>query len=205
MEQVMNKLSVIIPVYNQEVLIKKALESIPEECEIVVVDDGSTDGTMNTILEFRYQHPKADIIVLFNTENMGVGTAVNKALDTVTGNYVVLLGSDDYLYTDMFRKVMDQMDGTDLIYFNLRINSGKTLHLTPETKRTFCGTTKLMRRDIIGTTRYLAKQFAGEDHFFYKELLTKNPTEKFTGIVALHYNFPRPNSLRDLVRRGLIK
>ena len=44
----------------------------------------------------------------------------------------------------------------------------------------------------------------GEDKPFYEELLSKNPTEKFTHLVVKHYNHPRENSLTDLVRKGII-
>jgi len=189
------KLSVLIPVYNQEVLIKQALESVPVSCEIIVVDDGSTDGTMDTISKFRYEHPTADIKVFSNEVNSGVSVALNKALDNATGDYVVILGSDDDFYTEEFERVMDEMDGTDLIYFDLRVNDGKIFHLSPETKRTFCGSVKLVRREFAGDIRNPEDVRAGEDWFFFKQLMAKNPTEKYTNIVAKHYNWPREGSL----------
>ena len=53
-----------------------------------------------------------------------------------------------------------------------------------------------MRRDFIGKTRNPEIR-VGEDKAFFQELQQKHPTERFTGIVAKHYNFPRENSLID--------
>jgi hypothetical protein len=59
-----------------------------------------------------------------------------------------------------------------------------------------------MRRSFIGATRCEENRRQAEDLFFYKELLAKKPTEKFTDITLKHYNYPRANSLTDLAKRG---
>jgi glycosyltransferase involved in cell wall biosynthesis len=182
------KLSVIIPVYNQQDLIVRAIESVPDGCEIIVVDDGSTDDTVIMALKTRRQ-----FILCGFDENKGVGCAVNKGLDIATGDYIVLLGSDDYFLPD-FQKVIDQLDGTDLIYFNLQVNNGTIWHLSGKNKNLLCGSVKCMRRDFIGDVR-CPEIRKTEDWFFYQKLLKKNPTEKFTDITAKHYNFPREGSL----------
>lgn len=198
------KLSVIIPVYNQEELIIKALDSIPkmEDIEILVINDGSTDKTFENVLEYKKNHK--NIKLLQNEENKGVGYTVNKGYDNATGEYIVLLGSDDYFYTEEFKKALKELDGTDLIYFNLKTNNGDIFRLTPENKTGYCGSTKFMRRDFIGDTRCPDKR-AGEDYDFYQKLLKKKPTEKFTDLTIKHYNFPRENSLYDLMVKGKIK
>lgn len=190
------KVSVIIPVYNQENLITKALDSIPErdDIEIIVIDDGSTDKTNCNVLNYILLHPHKTIKLLINNENKGVGYTVNKGYDNAKGEYVVLLGSDDYFYTNNFKKIIKKLDGTDLIYFNLQINNGTILNLNENTKHNYCGSTKFIRRNFLGNTRNPELR-AREDWYFYKELLNKKPSEKFTNIVVKHYNFPRINSL----------
>ena len=186
------KLSVIIPVYNQEDLILKAIKSIPplEDIEIIVIDDCSTDDTLEVIRTYQYYSPQ-NIVILHNSENMGVGFSVNKGLDNAQGEYIVLLGSDDY-FIDLL--VLDELDGTDLIYFDLQINDGSVWKLTPETKKGFCGSTKFMRREFIGETRNPEVR-QGEDFYFYDALLLKKPTEKYLNRVLKHYNYPREGSL----------
>lgn len=199
------KISVIIPCYCQQDLVIKAIESIPKrnDIEIMVIDDGSTDNTWNNLLEYRNKHPELlNLILLYNEENKGVAYTVNKGYDLANGEYVVLLGSDDYFYTDKFEEAIKELDGTDLVYFNLQINNGDVWRLTPESKNGLCGSVKFMRRAFIGNTRCDISRRQAEDLYFYKELLEKKPTEKFTDITLKHYNYPRANSLTDLAKRG---
>jgi len=197
------KVSVVIPVYNQESLIERAIRSIPlrDDIEIIVVDDGSTDDTWNKLVTIGIELNDPNFIVLHNRKNMGVGYTVNRGLDIADGEYIVLLGSDDYFYTDEFLKAMEQLDGTDLVYFDLKVNDGSIFKLTEESKRNLCGSTKFMRKEFVGDTRNPDIR-QGEDWFFYEELLKKNPTERFTNLLVKHYNFPRKGSLIDIAVNG---
>lgn len=197
------KVSVVIPVYNQESLIERAIRSIPlrDDIEIIVVDDGSTDDTWNKLVTIGIELNDPNFIVLHNRKNMGVGYTVNRGLDIADGEYIVLLGSDDYFYTDEFLKAMEQLDGTDLVYFDLKVNDGSIFKLTEESKRNLCGSTKFMRKEFVGDTRNPDIRQA-EDWFFYDELLMKNPTERFTNLLVKHYNFPRKGSLTDIAVNG---
>ena len=198
-------LTVIIPVFNQEKLVIRALESIPvrNDIEIIIIDDGSTDNTWNMLLKYRqnaiaYQ----DIVLLYNDKNKGVGYTVNRGYDIAKGKYVVLLGSDDY-FTDKFEESLNELDGTDFIYFNLEDNAGNEWKITPENKSTYVGSVKFMRREFIGDTR-CPEIRAKEDLYFYNELMKKKPTEKYINKILKHYNFPRENSLTWLSQKGLI-
>lgn len=200
------KISVIIPCFNQEELVIKAIDSVPkrDDIEIIVIDDGSTDNSWNNLLEYRNRHPEMlNLILLYNEENKGVAYTVNRGYDVARGEYVVLLGSDDYFYTNAFEQIIKELDGTDLVYFDVRINNGEEWSLNNDSKHVLCGSYKFMRRAFIGDTR-CENKVSGEDVGFYKELLSKKPTEKFTHIIVKHYNHPRENSLTDLVRKGVI-
>lgn len=199
------KLTVIIPVYNQEKLIIRALESIPKrkDIEIIVIDDCSTDNTWNSLLKYRNNNLEdKNIILLYNEENKGVGYTVNKGYDNAKGEYIVLLGSDDY-FTDEFEDILSELDGTDLIYFNLKDNLGKIWSVNKRSKHILVGSVKFMRRAFIGDTR-CPEIRAVEDYYFYQELMKKKPTEKFTNKVIKHYNHPRKGSLSYLHTKGEI-
>lgn len=189
------KVSVIIPVYNQEMLVIRALTSIPrrDDVEIIVIDDASTDNTWKYLTMYQVICGK-NLTILKNDENKGVGYTVNRGYDEAKGEYVVLLGSDDYFYPEMFEKTMKELDGTDLVYFNLELNDGFIWELNEKMKIEYCGSTKFIRREFLGDTRN-PEMRAREDYYFYNELLDKNPTEKFTGLTVKHYNFPREGSL----------
>lgn len=193
------KLNVIIPVYNQEDLVIRALDSIPisNNIKVIVIDDASTDNTLRNIINYS-NNSLLNIDILTNDENRGVGYSLNRGLEISFGDYVLLLGSDNYLLPEI-KQVIDIAENTnsDLVYFNLRINDGSIFEVNEFTKHDFCGSVKLMKRDFIGNTRNPEKRHA-EDLDFYNELLSKNPTEVFTGITAKHYNFPRIGSLTDV-------
>jgi len=202
------KVSVIIPVYNQEDLVIRALDSIPdrEDIEIIVINDASDDNTQKNLINYDYRHgnDKRSLIIYNNNENKGVGLTKNVGLDNATGEYIVELDSDDYFYTEAFNECIDELDGTDIVYFNLRTNDGTVFRLTNNTKTNYCGNTKFIRRNFIADTRYDDLK-ACEDYYYYNELLKKKPTEKFTDILVKHYNYPRENSLSWKVRNGVIK
>ena len=135
--------------------------------------------------------------------NYGVAHTVNQLLDAATGEWVVLLGSDDWLITDAFSTVVDMLKPTlDLVYFNLETNDGTIMRLTDETKAGLCGSVKFMRRKFVGDLRCDESKKAGEDFYFNLGLLRKRPREAFTNIVAKRYNYPREGSLSDRQRRG---
>lgn len=96
MGEIQPLVSVIMPAYNSEKYIGKSIESVLaqdyEKFELIIVDDGSQDGT-KSIVE---QYTKNDIrIKLLEQANQGVSVARNKGLDTATGEYVAFLDSDD--------------------------------------------------------------------------------------------------------------
>jgi hypothetical protein len=189
--------SVIIPVYNQEDLIKRCIESIPSGLEIIVVDDCSTDNTREVVKQYK------NVKLICNKENKGVGYTFNQGLDNATGDYIVRIDSDDYFYTGQFNHMLEELDGTDMIYYNLEDNNGRILEVTPRNRAGRCGAVKFIRRRFIGDTRCPEIRWA-EDKGFNDLLLDKMPTEKFTGRIVYHYNYPREKSLTDLKKRGLL-
>lgn len=198
------KLTVIVPVWNQEKLLQRALESIPQrdDIEILIINDGSTDKTLEIAEAFQKTRPNVRIIT--NEKNLGLGATKNVGYDNALGDYINQLDSDDYFYTDAYNKAIDQLDGTDMVYMDLKINNGNVWRVTDETKHLWCGgTLRFIRREFLGESR-CPEVKAGEDWFLNEELQKKPHTDKFTGIVAYHYNFPRKDSLCDLRNRGLL-
>ena len=194
------KVSVIIPTYNQEVLLSRAVASLPldEDIEVIIIDDGSTDDTWQVAKELA-THPKITAYHLLL--NQGVSVARNLGIDKAQGEYLFMLDSDDYVYTKKFIQALQFLDGTDLVYYNLKTNTGKLLKLQPNSKMALCGTTKFMRKDFVEKNRYPVGRNVGEDWQFYMELLKKKPTERFTNLVVTHYNYPREGSLTYNARK----
>lgn len=91
------KLSVIIPVYDEEATIQEILSRVvaeKTEKEVLVVDDKSTDSTVQNIEEYLQQHRDQPIRLIRHEENQGKGAAIRTALAEVTGDLVIIQDAD---------------------------------------------------------------------------------------------------------------
>lgn len=191
------KITVIVPVYNQEDLLTRALDSIPldKDVQIVLVDDGSTDRTWDVALDWWRSHNVSNSSVIHRWEpNKGVAAALNLGYSLALGEYIVNLSSDDYFLKD-FSEIRQFLDGeNDLVYFNIEVEDGSVWPINAETKKLYVGGVKFMRRAFIGDTKLPDKKWH-EDVDFARALQAKEPKEVFTGITFKHYTWPRVGSL----------
>lgn len=99
-----NLISVIVPVYNVEKYLPKCLESIANQTyrnlEIILVDDGSTDGSGRICDEYAARDPRARVI---HQNNKGLWAARNAGQDSANGEFLFFPDSDDYFHYDMIR------------------------------------------------------------------------------------------------------
>ncbi len=192
------KISVIIPVYNQETLILTALESVPKQqnIELVIVNDGSTDSTDLQINSYIEQNKNKQAIQYIRHDiNKGLADTINSGLSAAIGDYIVILDSDDFFLTEDFKKIIPLLNGPDLVYFNLRLNDGSIWDMAEQNEAVLSGSVKFIKRDFIGDTRYDGNKRNDGDYDFYSKLSEKNPIEIFTTITIKHYNFLRDGSI----------
>lgn len=119
----MVKISAVLPAYNVEKYLGQCIESIINqniECEIIIVNDGSTDNTLSVAESYKEKYP---FIKVFSQENCGQSTARNKGIENATGEYLLLLDSDDYLYPDVLNNLYDLCKQNDLDYIRCGWNS----------------------------------------------------------------------------------
>ena len=198
------KVSVIIPVYNQEHLLFGAIGSIPkrDDIEIIVVDDASMDRTWERLQAYIPDSGRT-IKAFRNETNRGVGYARNIGLDNATGEYIYGLDSDDELITDAWESALDYLDGTDIVYVNGVSGDGTIWKVTDFTRDKYgAWWIKFMRREFIGNLRCPAIRWA-EDKDFTHHLLRMGPIEKQTNITAYRYNWPRLGSLCWMENYGI--
>lgn len=189
------KVTICIPAYNQEILTRKALESIPErdDIEVIVVDDNSTDSTLQTVLSF-WQGTSLDMRVVHRIENGGISNAYNRAYDMAQGEYIYQLDCDDYLFTDRFERAMEQLDGTDIVYVAAETNDG-TILMPSEGNHNLCaGWFKFIRRDFMKDIRRPINAYGG-DYEMNLEMISRPHSSKYTELCVYHYNYPREGSV----------
>lgn len=116
-----NKISVIIPCYNVEKFIDQAVQSALAQTytnvEIILVDDGSTDGTAS-ICDY-YAEKYANVKVI-HQKNSGQAYARNIGLEQATGEYIYFLDSDDWIEQETFTSIMKKVvvNNVDVIFFD---------------------------------------------------------------------------------------
>ncbi|MCZ2100736.1 MAG: glycosyltransferase family 2 protein [Chitinophagales bacterium] len=97
------KVSVVIPVYNEELFLDRTLNSVlaqQEVAEVILVDDQSTDNSLEICKSWKKKDQR--VSVLSNIGIKGAGGAINTGLHQVTQNYVAILGADDYFLEERF-------------------------------------------------------------------------------------------------------
>ena len=118
----MQKISVIIPAYNEAVHIENNIKEVINvfkdynyKYEIIIVDDGSVDDTYAEALKVGRQHPH--IIVKRNMRNYGKGRALKKGVRFATGDYIAFLDADMELHPGQIQTFFDIMhlDDADLV------------------------------------------------------------------------------------------
>lgn len=111
------KLSIIIPVFNDEKHIERCIRSALEQdiCanryEVIVVNDGSYDGTQSIVERVQGQYKN---LILINTKNQKLGAARNTGLKYAIGKFILYIDSDDYLRSNVLKRLLDEAENNNL-------------------------------------------------------------------------------------------
>lgn len=115
------KISIVIPMYNVELYVGDCLDSILHQSftdyEIIVVDDGSTDRSLDIAIMRLGNQAKCQIV---RQPNAGLSAARNAGLKAANGEYVLFLDSDDWLEEEALGRIVEHSHGEDLICFSGR-------------------------------------------------------------------------------------
>lgn len=139
------RLSIIIPAYNVDKYIEAALDSVFGQSmvpyEVIVINDGSTDATLDKI----EQHSCRSRIQLISTANNGLGPARNAGLKQATGDYVYFFDSDDLLHAEFLTTIhsaLIEAGGHDLVLFSGQsfLDERSTTYKTRNLMRPFSAT-----------------------------------------------------------------
>jgi glycosyltransferase involved in cell wall biosynthesis len=120
--------SVVMPVYNSEIYLRTAIESILAQTfrnfELIAIDDGSTDGSASILDDFRRQDGR--IIILSHLQNQGIVSALNRGLKIARGEYIARMDTDDISLPERFEKQVEFLEthpqvgvlGSDAIFMD---------------------------------------------------------------------------------------
>lgn len=117
-------ISIIVPVYNVEKYVRRCLDSLLEqtfkgEIEYIIVDDVSTDHSMDIVFQAITDHPQLNehIRVVHQPRNMGLASARNRGMEYATGQYIIHCDSDDWVELDMIEKMYSRAisDNADIV------------------------------------------------------------------------------------------
>jgi glycosyltransferase involved in cell wall biosynthesis len=179
--------TVVVPVYNTMPYLRTCLESLVHQsigldrCEVVAVDDGSTDGGGDLLDQYARQYP-GSFRVQHQPNSGGPASPCNRGLETARGRYVFFLGADDHLDPEALERLVTQADewGSDIIFGRMvgvndrfvdqRIfsTSERDLDLSGPLLPFSLSNTKLFRRSLIeeNALRYGLDLRIGSDQVF---------------------------------------
>lgn len=215
-------LSVIVPVYNAERFIGRCIDSLlaqgleAGEYEIILVNDGSRDSSLDICRRYQEEHP--DTVRVISQENQGVCAARNTGITNAKGDWVAFADNDDYVIPGGYRYLIDHFldDSIDILSF-------KHLLLNKKTKRTFVENNdvtgkvyletegieflKHSNNQVIWTSLYKRKFLSKhgllfrpelritEDMMFNVDVYLKNPKIRFVSSCLYRYDFHDGNTV----------
>ncbi len=190
----MRKVSIIVPIYNQEKYLSKCIDSILcqsyKNFELLLIDDGSTDKSGSICKGYAEKDKRIRYV---RKKNSGVSSSRNKGLDLSQGELIAFIDSDDYVEPDYLEYLvsLNEKTGAQICFCGNRretleqtevVNSGSlTGDFTGESflEKLLCGEMitsvwgAVYKKDAIGKLRFDEKIYCGEDFYFLYELSKK--------------------------------
>lgn len=209
----MKKISVIVPIYNVEIYIRKCIDSILNQTykniEVILIEDGSPDKCGMICDEYA---EKDNRIVVIHKKNEGVSASRNTGLNIATGQYIAFVDADDYIHPKMYEVLMSisSLNNTQISACNISFvdnntdtNYKETMQIPSSSllssddffkKMLNCKEmirigiwNKIFRSDIIGNIRFHTDLKMAEDIVFLIQVLFK--TDQISYIPASYYYY----------------
>lgn len=212
-------LSIIVPAYNCGSYLRECVDSILnqkfDDFELILVDDGSTDGTAAICDEYAASFP--DKIFAFHKQNGGAASARNLGLDKARGNFIGFIDGDDTIKPEMFmaltscqREFKVDIVSSGIIDFHNGVESvhqaneaifcdNRTMMIRSfEWKENVSANTKLFSKELIGKTRF-REGVINEDFLFLIEIYLK-PSKAYIIPDSFYYYRETPGSVTRVLR-----
>lgn len=154
--------SIIVPVYNTEKYIEKSMDSImkaiDKDCEVIFVNDGSTDKSKEKIMEFMEKLPEEykENFRYIEKENKGLADTKNVGIELSRGKFISVVDSDDYISDDFYKIARRYVNDYDIIIYDVYVvfEKDKKLNYVSRAKSDWKENTKvaLMNGAISGSS-----------------------------------------------------
>jgi len=193
------KVSIIIPVYNARNTIARCIDSLLRNCvsniEIIAINDGSLDGSLEVLQRYEAMYPET--MRIYNQDNEGVARTRNSGIKYATGEYVMFVDNDDYVDLNYIARFVAEIENTkaDIVMGGYRRTDGNQtlwevrLASTEWAKyMVMAPWAKIYRRSFLVSNElaFLVNNI-GEDVYF--NLLAINLTDKITTVRYCGYNW----------------
>lgn len=209
-------ISIIIPVFNAEAYLYRCLKSIQEQTnknfEVIIIDDGSTDQSINICQEFT---EKDNRFKVYQKENGGVSSARNMGLNHAIGDFIFFADADDWISPD-FLNMTEEEQKYDIIqksyakeyshrpakYYS--IHKAWSTHKKEEilrffvSKRTSALWDKIISRRLIHNLFFNENIHIGEDFIFFISLIQIAQNYILSPIGCYHYNIHQGSSIQKI-------
>ena len=193
-------ISVIVPAYNVEKYISSCLNSLlnqtKKEIEIIAIDDGSTDNTLNILNEYKKNNPSKIHVV--SQENQGLSITRNNGIKLSTGKYILFVDGDDEIDINLLKNLWDKLEEFpyDVIAFNVEvIYPNKKIIVNPGI------TSDIKNFNLDSKKKFLTDMYCMACNKIYKKDLFKDNTLLFTpntwfeDVLLMHKLIPNLTSL----------
>lgn len=201
------RFSIIIPAFNAEDRIRKALESVRSQTftdyELIVVCDSCKDNTVKVAKEY------ANRVIEVKWHNDGM--ARNTGLDAAKGDYILFMDDDDWwvhenVLSMIDQKLKDLKEDVDILHFGFFWQNHGVAH--PNSNKSghnghyVAVWSKCWKRSFIGKTRF-PNIYAESDAYFSFELFKKTKKQVDWDVPLYYYNYMRPGSISETKSRGI--
>jgi len=212
--------SIIMPVYNEEASIKKAIKTVIDQTykkfELIVIDDGSTDGTSNIVKTL--QELDERIIYLRNEENRGTTYSLNRGLRKASGEYIARIDGDDWYHPRKLELQVKFLEGRSEYgivgtFYILVDESGRAVKVRlPVThseimkrmayRNAFAHSSIMVRRSVLDMVGYYDERYEyAQDYDLYFRIL--EVSKGYNLPLYLLYRMRRRQGRRTLTKRTL--
>ncbi len=195
----MNKVSIIMPLYNNKRYVEKAINSVLKQTyinwELIIINDKSTDGVSKILEKYKNNNK---ITIITNLKNRGCYISLNKGIKIATGKYIARLDSDDNIHKDKLKiqvEILDQHPNVNIVFCRCK-SYNKIIYR--------CMATALIKKEVFHKIGYYDSVRIAADSEFrdrYFKVYGRNHIHRLSAI--MYYIRERPNSLSRHPETGM--